>query len=253
MTLSPRQQTITQFARERGFVMVEVLAAEMGVTTQTIRRDIGVLCDQGVLARFHGGASYRSSVANMPYEARRGTLAQEKDAIARAVAREIPDASSVFIDIGTSAEAVARELLNKRGLRIVTNNLNVVPILATKEDFDITVACGQLRQRDLALIGDACAEFVERFQLDFSVLGVVSISADGDILDFSLEDARLTEAILGCGRRSFVVADHSKFGRPAVAKVAHLSRVSTLFTDRLPDASWERLRDMTQVTLAPLA
>lgn len=248
--LSPRQQAIAKVAREQGFVMIETLADQMQVTTQTIRRDIGALCDGGVLTRFHGGASYRSSVANTPYEARRGTLAQEKETIARAVAAEIADESSVFIDIGTSAEAVARQLLHKRGLRIVTNNLNVVSILAGKEDFDITVTCGQLRQRDLALMGDACADFVARFQLDCSILGVVSISTEGDILDFSLDDARLTQAILGCGRRAFVVADHSKFGRPAVAKVGHLSQVHTLFTDRLPEGAWSRLAEHTTVVQA---
>lgn len=245
--LSTRQTSIVQLAREQGFVMIEALAEQMGVTTQTIRRDIGALCDNGTLSRFHGGASYRSSTANTPYEARRDTLAEEKEAIAKRVAQEIPDDSSVFIDIGTTAEAVARELLAKRGLRIVTNNLNVVSLFAGKDDADITVTCGQLRQRDLALMGDACAEFVERFQLDFSVLGVVSIAAQGDILDFSLDDGRLTQAILQCGRRAFVVADHSKFGRPAVAKVGHLRQAHSVFTDRLPEGPWRKLSDWTRV------
>jgi len=249
--LSARQQTIVQLARDNGFVMIETLAEQLQVTTQTIRRDIGALCDAGVLTRFHGGASYRSSVANVPYEARRDTLSTEKEAIAQAVAAEIADASSVFIDIGTTAETVARALVGKRDLRIVTNNLNVVSIFAGKDDVDITVSCGQIRQRDLAILGDASAEFVERFQLDFSILGVVSITAGGDILDYSLGDARLTQAILGCGRRAFVVADHSKFGRPSIAKVAHVRHAHTLFTDRLPEGgAWKQLSEWTRVVQA---
>lgn len=233
--------------------MIETLAEQLSVTTQTIRRDIGALCDAGVLMRFHGGASYRSSVTNTPYEARRDAFASEKDAIGAAVAAEVPDESSIFIDIGTTAEAVARHLLAKRGLRVVTNNLNVVSIFAAKEDVDITVTCGQLRQRDLALLGDICAEFVERFQLDFSVLGVVSIAAEGDLLDFSLGDSRLTQAILGCARRAFVVADRSKFGRPAVAKVGHLRQVDTLFTDRLPEGAWTSTCELTKVVQTSLS
>lgn len=251
--LSARQQSIVQLARDNGFVMIEMLAEQLQVTTQTIRRDIGALCDAGVLARFHGGASYRSSVVNVPYEARRDTLSAEKEAIAQAVAAEIADASSVFIDIGTTAETVARALVGKRDLRIVTNNLNVVAIFAGRDDVEITVSCGQVRQRDLAILGDASAEFVERFQLDFSILGVVSITAEGDILDYSLGDARLTQAILACGRQAFVVADHSKFGRPSMVKVAHVRQAHTLFTDRLPEgSSWRQLSDWTRVVQAPL-
>jgi DeoR family glycerol-3-phosphate regulon repressor len=243
-----RQKTIIEQAKLQGFVTVDALATEMQVTTQTIRRDITALCDAGVLARFHGGASFLSSTSNMPYKTRLGTLSEEKDLIAKRVAEEINDESSIFIDIGTSAEAVARQLRHKKSLRIVTNNLNVVQIFAGNTDFDITVTCGQLRQRDGALVGDACAEFIERFQLDFSILGVVSLSANGDILDFSLDETRHTQAILQCGRRSFVVADHSKFARPAVAKVAHLKQASVLVTDQLPDdPQWNALADWTQV------
>ncbi len=251
ITLNPRQQSIAQLAKEQGFVMIEALAAQLDVTTQTIRRDIGYLCEQGVLSRFHGGAAFRSSVANIPYEARRETLAREKEAIATAVAAEIENASSIFLDIGTTAEAVARKLHDKQGLRIVTNNLNVVPILSAKEDFEIIVACGNVRHRDLAITGDACAEFVERFKLDYSVLGVVAISPNGDILDFTLEESRLTQAIVRCGRRAFVVADHSKFGRPAMVKVAHLSQVDTLFTDQALPAAFADLPSIVRVSTAP--
>lgn len=248
MIPNERQKTIIDLAKQQGFVTVEALATDMQVTTQTIRRDITALCDAGVLARFHGGASFLSSTSNMPYQARQGTLSEEKDRIAQRVAQEITDESSIFIDIGTSAEAVARHLRDKKSLRIVTNNLNVVQIFAGNTDFDITITCGQLRQRDGAIVGAACAEFIERFQLDFSILGVVSLSANGDILDFSLDESRHTQAVLQCGRRSFVVADHSKFGRPAVAKVAHLKQASALVTDHLPTGSeWSALADWTQV------
>ena len=254
MTIAtPRQQAIAQQAKDNGFVMIEAAAMQLGVTTQTIRRDIAVLCEQGVLSRFHGGAAFRSSTANIPYEARRGSFLREKELIAATVAAEIGDGSSVFIDIGTTAEAVARKLREKKGLRVVTNNLNVVSILADREDFAITVACGTVRHRDLAINGEAAAEFVERFHLDYSILGVVAITTEGDVLDFSIDEARLTQAVLGCGRRAFVVADHSKFGRPAMAKVAHLSQVDTLFTDSLPAGPWSDLREMVRIQVADAA
>ena len=243
-TLNPRQQLLVQLARERGYVTVDELVERLEVTHQTVRRDINYLCDAGILSRFHGGAAFRSSVANLPYEARLDSMATEKSAIARAVAAEIPDHSSVFIDIGTTAEALAGELADKRGLRVVTNNINVVNLLAKKDDFEIIICGGVLRSRDLAVVGETTTEFLKRFQVDYSILGVVAIGQDGSILDFSVNETPLTQTIIECAQL-FVLADHTKFGRHAIAKVAHLSQVSALFTDALPSREWhDRLAEI---------
>lgn len=238
--LNPRQQTLVQLARERGYVTVEELVERLDVTHQTVRRDINFLCDEGILSRFHGGAAFRSSVSNLPYEARRDSMSDEKASIARAVAADIPDHSSVFIDIGTTAEAVAVALMAHTGLRVVTNNLNVISLLAKKEDFELVVCGGSVRNRDLAVVGQTTTEFVGRFHVDFSIVGVVAIAEEGSILDFSVDEEPLTRAIIGCARQSFVVADRTKFGRHAMARVAHLSQVTALYTDALPDALWSK-------------
>ena len=237
-TLNPRQQFICNLARERGFVMIDALAAELSVTTQTIRRDLNVLCDQGMLSRFHGGAAYRSSVENMAYEARLGTLSAEKEQIARIVASRIPDDSSVFIDIGTTCEAVSRALLEKRGLRVVTNNLHVISALAGKSDIELAIAGGDVRQRDLAVVGAAATSFISKFEVDVSILGVVGISESGDILDFSANEEFLTQAIISIGRKTIIVADHTKFGRPALAKVAHIRQVDSIISDSSLSLEW---------------
>ncbi|MGB6102634.1 MAG: DeoR/GlpR family DNA-binding transcription regulator [Pusillimonas sp.] len=238
--LLPRQQAIVQLAKERGFVTIDDLSERLNVTTQTIRRDINQLCEQGMLSRFHGGAAFRSSIANLPYETRRDSLAQEKMRIAELVAAEISDNASVFIDIGTTAEAVAARLLGRRNMRIVTNNLNVVESLGSREDFEIIVTGGAVRYADRAIMGEATAAFIRQFHLDYAILGVVAISSEGDVLDFFLEEKPVTQAILGCARNAFVVADHSKFGRDAMVKVAHLSQADALFTDSLPGGDWAR-------------
>ncbi len=241
--LNPRQQQVLQLAREHGYVTVEDLADRLAVTHQTIRRDINFLCDQGILARFHGGAAWRSSVANVPYEARRDSLTQEKQAIARAVAAEIPDNSSVFIDIGTTAEAVAVHLASSKGLRVVTNNINVVNLLAKNETVEMVICGGVVRSRDLAIWGPTATEFITRFQFDYAILGVVGISQDGSILDFSVDEEPLTQAIIKSGRHVYVVADHTKFGRHAMVKVAHLSQISAVFTDAAPSPQWLELME----------
>lgn len=229
---------LVQLARERGYVTVEELVDRLEVTHQTVRRDINFLCDEGILSRFHGGAAFRSSVSNLPYEARRDSMSEEKAAIARAVASDIPDRSSVFIDIGTTAEAVAAALTNRVGLRVVTNNINVVSMLAKKEDFELVICGGSVRNRDLAVVGQTTTEFVARFHVDYSVIGIVAIADDGSVLDFSVDEEPLTQAMIRCARQSFVVADHSKFGRHALAKVAHLSEVTAVYSDARLDSEW---------------
>jgi DeoR family glycerol-3-phosphate regulon repressor len=165
-------------------------------------------------------------------------MSDEKTLIARAVAADIPDHSSVFIDIGTTAEAVAAALMVRNGLRVVTNNINVLSMLAKKDDFELVVCGGSVRNRDLAVVGQTTTEFIGRFHLDFAVIGVVAIAADGSVLDFSVDEEPLTQTMIGCARQAFVVADRTKYGRHAMAKVAHLSQVAAVYSDALPDASW---------------
>jgi len=238
MSFNPRHQQLVKIAREKGYVTVDELVERLDVTPQTVRRDINTLCDMGVLSRFHGGAAFRSSVANMPYETRRDTMAGEKARIAAAAVAAIPDHSSIFIDIGTTAEAFADQLMEKSGLTIVTNNINVINMLRTKEDFELVICGGTVRGRDLAVAGQATTEFLSRFQVDYAMLGVVSIARDGSILDFSVDEGPLTQAIIACGRNVFVLADRSKFGRQAMARVGHISQVTALFADALPDRDW---------------
>ena len=148
--LNRRQATIVQKAQVDGFVSIDGLTAALGVTPQTIRRDINMLCEQGILRRYHGGASLQTSTRNIDYSSRRELMCEEKSRIGQLVARHIPDGASLFLNIGTTTEAVAKALLGHRGLRVITNNLNVAMLLSQGQDFEITVAGGRLRKPGLS-------------------------------------------------------------------------------------------------------
>ena len=141
---------------------MEGLAERFGVTLQTIRRDLSELADAGKLDRVHGGAVLRAGVANIGYAERRLMNADAKAAIGRACAATIPDNSSLFLNIGTTTEAVARALLHHRNLTVVTNNMNVANILAESEGCDVIVAGGVLRRSDGGLVGDLTTEAGQR-------------------------------------------------------------------------------------------
>lgn len=171
MKQTQRHNGIIELVKQQGYVSTEELVEHFSVSPQTIRRDLNELAEQNLILRHHGGAALPSSSVNTPWHDRKATQTEEKERIARKVAEQIPNGSTLFIDIGTTPEAVAHALLNHSNLRIVTNNLNVANTLMVKEDFRIILAGGELRSRDGGIIGEATLDFISQFRLDFGILG----------------------------------------------------------------------------------
>lgn len=244
-----RRAAIVTAVRQRGFVTIEALAASHGVTVQTIRRDLNELSAEGRLERYRGGGGLPSSVENIDYADRRVTLSDEKTLIGRLAAERIPSHCSVFIGIGTTTEAVARELIRHDDLSIITNNLHVALSLAETTEFRIVVAGGTIR-RDGAVLGQLSLDTLSQFRVDYAVIGCSGIDGDGTLLDFDYEEVRATQAILAHAKTTFLVADHSKFSRRPMVRVGSLERVHTLFTDRAPPAEIAALMDRQGIELA---
>lgn len=232
--LSFRQQEIVELARRTRRVTVEELADRFGVTRQTIRRDLTDLCDARVLARVHGGAMLASGVANMGYETRSALAGPQKEEIGRLCAREIPDDCSLFINIGTTTEAVARFLTDHRNLLVITNNLNVANTLAQNPHCEVIVAGGVLRRSDNGIVGEATVDFIRQFKVDFAIIGASAVDDDGALLDYDFREVRVAQAILANARRAFLVADATKFTRSAPVRIAHMAELAGLFTDAPP-------------------
>lgn len=226
-----RQSEIVAIARASGRVAVEDLAQRFGITVQTVRRDLAEICAAGHLDRVHGGAVARGGVANIEYAARARLNAAAKAAIGRACAAHIPDNASVILNLGTTTEAVARELLRHRNLTVITNNMNVANILAYNPGCEVIVTGGALRREDGGLVGELTVQQFQHFKADFAVIGVSAIDGDGDLLDFDLAEVRVSKAIVQQARQTFLVADHSKFSRVAPVRLANLANLDALFTD----------------------
>lgn len=255
MSQSFRAPEILEIARRDGKVTVEGLARHFGVTLQTIRRDLGELADGGKLERVHGGAVLPSGTVNIGYEERRTLNADAKTAIAHACARAIPNDCALFLNLGTSTEAVAHELMHHEGLMVVTNNMNVANILAANPSCEVVVTGGQLRRADGGLVGDMASDTIRKFKFDLAVIGCSALDLDGDLLDFDIREVGVSQSILSRARRSFLVADHSKFRRSAPVRIASLADVDGFYTDRaLPDALAEACAHWgTDVTVASAA
>ncbi|WP_435167618.1 DeoR/GlpR family DNA-binding transcription regulator [Falsirhodobacter sp. 1013] len=252
-TLTHRQNQITEIARSEGFIGIEDIAVRLDVTPQTIRRDIKLLCDMGILHRYHGGASLMTNTRNRDHALRQGEMATEKARIGEMVAAHIPDGASLFLNIGTTAEAIARALLSRKALRVVTNNINVVTLLSQREDFDIIIAGGQVRVRDLAVVGEATLGFINQFKVDFGIIGISGIDEDGTLLDFDYREVQVAQAIIANSRTTFLATDHTKFGRRAMVKLGHLDDIDGLFIDTLPPAPFSDLLEKANVSVHVVA
>lgn len=232
MSQTFRLDDLMRIAREEGRIVAEEAAARMGVTVQTIRRDLLKLSDAGKLTRVHGGAVLPSGTANIGYDDRRSLHSDEKANIAAACAAAIPDNAAIFMNIGTTTEAVARALLGHSKLLVVTNNINVANILVANPDCEIVLAGGLLRRTDGGLVGALANRIVEQFKFDLAVIGCSAIDDDGDLLDFDIMEVGVSQTAIARSRKTFLVADHSKFSRTAPARIASLADINTFFTDR---------------------
>ena len=254
MQLHPRQVRLIEQVRQHGSVSVEALAEHLGVTLQTVRRDVRLLAEASLLARFHGGVRVPGSTTeNIAYHQRQGLNDGAKRRIAKAVAQAVPNGCSLIINIGTTTEAIARELMQHRGLRVVTNNLNVAAILSDHPDCELFVAGGAVRSRDRAIIGEATVAFMRQFKVDIALIGISSIEADGSLRDFDYREVSVARAILEQSREVWLAADHSKFHRPAMVELARLDHLDRLFTDAPPPPPFTQLLAdaAVQCTVAP--
>ncbi len=234
MHLSERQSGILQRARTLGRVEVEALAAEYDVSTQTIRRDLNELSRGGLLARHHGGARPATQVVNLAYAERRDLAAQAKRAIGVAAAALVPDGCSVILNIGTTTEEVARALVDRRDLVVITNNLHVVGILSGTPAKEIILAGGLVRQSDGAIVGDEAVSFIRGFKADFAFIGASALDEDGAVLDYDMREVAVARAIIANARRAILVSDRQKFDRSAPMRICDVGDLHAFVTDAPP-------------------
>jgi len=249
VSLSERQSLILDIARRDGEVEVEALADQLQVTPQTIRRDLNGLCRHRKLQRIHGGAVLYDGVNNLDYESRRRFMQAEKTAIGVSSACLIPNDSTLFVNIGTTTEAVVRQLIDHQGLLVVTNNANVIEILRHNHSTTIMLAGGKLRNEDGGITGEATADFIHKFYLEHSVIGVSALHADGTLLDYDQQEVNVAQAIIRNSRTDILVADSSKFERSAPMRIGTVEDIDIIVTDAAPPAEFIQRCEQTKTRI----
>jgi len=164
-----------------------------------------------------------------------------KKAIGKAVADLIPDNASLFMNIGTTTEAVAHALVDHKRLMVITNNINVATILRPYSENQVLIASGEVRSSDGAIVGEAAVDFINQFNVDYAVIGSSAIDADGSLLDFDYREVKVSQAILSNSRHVILAADSSKHERTAPVRIGHLSQIHSFVTDRCPNDDFQNL------------
>ncbi len=253
MFLSDRQEKIIALARSSGRVLVDDLAAQFAVTPQTIRKDLNDLCDAQLLTRIHGGATFPRGTENVRYDARRQIAASEKQAIGVAAADLIPNNSSLFINIGTTTEAVGEALTDHHELMVITNNINVANRLRLIDNIEVVIAGGVVRQSDGGIVGEAAVDFIRQFKVDYAVIGASAIDPDGALLDYDFREVKVAQAIIANARHVILVADSTKFERTAPVRIGQISQVHTFITDQCESPSIRNICQQNGVVLVETA
>lgn len=244
-----RRATILAAVRRAGEANVAALAAEFAVTPQTIRRDLNHLADRALIARVHGGAELGTGIANARYDQRRGFAASAKARIGAAAAALVPEGASLFINIGTTTEAVARHLVHHRKLMVVSNNLNVVDLLSGREGIAVIAVGGQVRAGDRAVIGALADQFIDNFRVELALIGASGLSEAGDLLDFDADEVLVARRIIRQARKVILVADSSKIGRAAPIRIAGADAIDHLVTDRITSPALRAVLSANGVTV----
>lgn len=234
MNHSKRHGEILKLIQEEGTITISRLAKRLGVSLETVRRDVKPLARNGSILKMHGAIGLPSVVGEAPFERRMREQPDAKRAIAKLVAGTIRDGESVMLDTGTTTSFLARELLGHRRLTIVTNSSDIARTLATVNGNKVYMAGGELRSDSGASFGVSAIEFVSRFSVDHAVITAGALDARHGVMDYVLEEAEFARVVLARGHRTIVVTDHTKFGRQGLVQVCDFEALTELATDQAP-------------------
>jgi DeoR family fructose operon transcriptional repressor len=232
-----RQQRIVEQARAEGRVEVAGMATTLGVTPETVRRDLTVLERHGVLRRVHGGAIPLENLGFEPRLAvRQERYTAEKERIAKRALDELPLEGTVLIDAGSTTQLLAENLPYDRELTVVTNSVPVAAAVAGRDNLTLYVVGGRVRGRTMAAVGEWATHALAGVAVDVAFLGTNGLSVRRGLTTPDQDEAASKRAMAAASRRVVVLCDHSKIGTDHFAQFASLDDVDTVITDSALDA-----------------
>ena len=227
-TFSDRREIILEVLAEAGSVSVSGLAKRLGVSPVTVRADLVALEEEGVLVRTHGGAlpAFHSNILERSRRSR-----ESKSAIAKAAASEIQNGDTIIISAGTTTALIAKYLLGKRDIHIVTNNTLLLTYARMNPQLRVTLVGGEFRASEEGLVGPMALAAIDQFHVSKTFIGIDGASVKQGFTAHFLESADLVRKMADQADEVIVVSDSSKFAKSGFARILQFDEVDTLVTD----------------------
>jgi DeoR/GlpR family transcriptional regulator of sugar metabolism len=247
MLAQQRQQAILDLVHEHGGVRVADLVREFGVSDMTVRRDLEVLAERGLIDKVHGGATRvgAGSTEEPGFAVKSVRQQREKEAIAARAAQFVRPGTAVALSAGTTTWTLAHRLIDVPELTVVTNSIRIADVLHRSGRPDQTVVLtGGIRTPSDALVGPVAVSAVRTLNVDLLFLGVHGISTHAGFTTPNLMEAETDRALVDAARRLIVLADHTKWGTIGISTIAQLGDADVLITDSdLEPAAGAELRE----------
>jgi DeoR/GlpR family transcriptional regulator of sugar metabolism len=241
-----RQLKILKILEENASVRVTELSEMFGVSEATIRRDLDKLHERGQILRIHGGAVLvERATPEPPVIQRTAECNDEKRRIGVLAASLIQDGDTVFIGSGTTTLEVARNLVSRKELTVITNALPVINTLAQQEGICVIATGGLLRLSELSFIGHLTEQALHELRPHKVVMGIRAINLEDGLTNEYLPEVSTDRVIIQSAPEVILVADHTKFGKVSTALVAPITAISILVTDKdIPETTYATLNDL---------
>lgn len=229
---SQRRSAILEEIEARGFVTLEALAEAFSVSMQTVRRDVIAMHEEGLIERFHGGAGAKGRIGfnRVDHRAKRSMNIQEKREIAARAVSLLAEGEFIYLDVGTTMEAVAASLRGVPRLTVVTNSLHVATLVDPSEH-EIRMLPGKVAGPDGSVVGEEAMLALQALRLDFAMIGCSAIEAGGQVMDFDPAKIAVKRTAMAVARERLLLATRDKFGQTARCEIGHLSAFSQIISE----------------------
>lgn len=232
LSIAERHKYILAALHRDGFVKVVDIAKKLDVTTVTVRKDLKMLEEKGLLYRTHGSASpVNPHMSDRAVREKEKMQISEKKLIGLCAAGLIEENDSIILNSGSTICAFAEQIIANGRLNVVTSSIKVTSILGEVEGVDITQLGGVLRRSSMSVIGSYTLSFLENITCSKAFLGVDGVDLDYGVTTSNVEEAELNRAMLGVALKTIVLCDSSKFGKKGFGKICNLDRVDVIVTD----------------------
>ena len=231
---SKRHADILRIVGSEGSCTIAELAERLGVSQESIRRDVRPLTQSEQLVKLHGAVCLPWHHDEAPIEKRMRENSKEKRAIARLASQQVMDGDSLMLDTGTTTSLLARELLARKNLTVVTNSSDIARTLATVNGNKVFMAGGALDGDNGGAFGSSAVDFMASFNVRYSFISIGAIDARNAAMDYRLEEADIARVVLRQGQTSTIVSDHTKFNRSGLIRVTGFDGFDRLITSAIP-------------------